>query len=189
MSSGLPTRPKRGARSKRTRRSFSASWPVISAWSGAANSGAAQVITPSGKALAVKLEKSGPGVFTGSVEVKEIGLYQVGNGNLSTLAHVGPVNAPEFTDVVSTEEKLKPAADLTGGSVRRLAASADSAVALPAIVPVRSSGEASGRDWIGLRTTDDSTLKAVSRVPLFGGFLGLGLLLLAIGAMWHREGR
>lgn len=151
--------------------------------------GAAQVITPSGKALAVKLEKSGPGVFTGSVEVKEIGLYQVGNGNLSTLAHVGPVNAPEFTDVVSTEEKLKPAADLTGGSVRRLAASADSAVALPAIVPVRSSGEASGRDWIGLRTTDDSTLKAVSRVPLFGGFLGLGLLLLAIGAMWYREGR
>lgn len=151
--------------------------------------GAAQVITPSGKALAVKLEKSGPGVFTGSVEVKEIGLYQVGNGNLSTLAHVGPVNAPEFTDVVSTEEKLKPAADLTGGSVRRLAASADSAVALPAIVPVRSSGEASGRDWIGLRTTDDSTLKAVSRVPLFGGFLGLGLLLLAIGGMWYREGR
>jgi hypothetical protein len=40
-----------------------------------------------------------------------------------------------------------------------------------------------------LRTTDDSVLKAVSRVPLFGGFLGLGLLLLAMGAMWYREGR
>ena len=46
-----------------------------------------------------------------------------------------------------------------------------------------------GNDWIGLRTTDDSLLKAVSRVPLFGGFLGLGLLLMAIGAMWYREGR
>jgi hypothetical protein len=151
--------------------------------------GTAQIITPSGKALSVKLQKSEPGVFTGSVEVKEIGLYQVGNGNLTALAHVGPVNAPEFTDVISTEEKLKPAAEATSGSVRRLAMASVNDVALPSIVPVRSSGEASGADWIGLRTTDDSVLKAVSRVPLFGGFLGLGLLLLAMGSMWYREGR
>jgi len=151
--------------------------------------GAAQIITPSGKPLSVKLQKSEPGVFTGSIEVGEIGLYQVGNGNLTALAHVGPINAPEFTDVVSTEEILKPSAEATGGSVRRLAASAKDSIALPSIVPVRSSGEASGNDWIGLRTTDDSLLKAVSRVPLFGGFLGLGLLLMAIGAMWYREGR
>ena len=64
-----------------------------------------------------------------------------------------------------------------------------SSVALPAIVPVRAAAQASGDDWIGLRTTDDSVLKAVSRVPLFGGFLGLGLLLLALGSMWYREGR
>ena len=40
MSSGLPTRPKRGALSKRMRRSFSWSLPVISACSGALKSGA-----------------------------------------------------------------------------------------------------------------------------------------------------
>jgi hypothetical protein len=60
---------------------------------------------------------------------------------------------------------------------------------LPGIVPVSGSAPAAGRDWIGLRTTDDSILKAVSRTPLFGGFLGLGLLLLALGATWYREGR
>jgi len=156
--------------------------------------GPAKVITPSGKALTLKLARSEPGVFTGSLEVNEIGLYQVGNGDLSALAHVGPVNAPEFADVVSTGDKVKPAAEATGGSVRRLApaplsAAAGQSVSLPSIVPVRSSGEASGRDWIGLRTTDDSVLKSVSRVPLFGGFLGLGLLLLALGSMWYREGR
>ncbi|RWC15764.1 hypothetical protein, partial [Mesorhizobium sp.] len=52
--------------------------------------GPAQVITPSGKALIVKLERSEPGIFLGSVETKEIGLYQVGNGDLTALAHVGP---------------------------------------------------------------------------------------------------
>jgi hypothetical protein len=60
---------------------------------------------------------------------------------------------------------------------------------VPGIVPVRHSGEAAGRDWIGLRTTSDSLLKAVNRVPLFGGFIGLGLLLLALGSTWYREGR
>lgn len=153
--------------------------------------GPAQIITPSGKTLTVKLEKSEPGVFLGSVETSEIGLYQVANGDLTALAHVGPVNAPEFADVISTESRLKAPAEATGGSVRRLASSTalGSDVTLPSIVPVRSAGAASGNDWIGLRTTDDSVLKAVSRVPLFGGFLGLGLLLLAMGSMWYREGR
>ncbi|TIL65932.1 hypothetical protein [Mesorhizobium sp.] len=156
--------------------------------------GPAQIITPSGKAMTVKLERAEPGVFLGSIETSEIGLYQVGNGDLKALAHVGPVNAPEFTDVVSTENRLRAPAEATGGSVRRLAQSSTlgnltSGVTLPSVVPVRSTGAASGNDWIGLRTTDDSVLKAVSRVPLFGGFLGLGLLLLALGSMWYREGR
>ena len=158
------------------------------------NPGPAQVITPSGKTMTVKLEKSEPGIFTGSLQTSEIGLFQVGNGDLTALAHVGPINAPEFSDVISTEARLKAPAEATGGGVRRLApvsmvGGLGGGVSLPSIVPVRSSGAASGDDWIGLRTTDDSTLKAVSRVPLFGGFLGLGLLLLAIGSMWYREGR
>ncbi|RVA24837.1 hypothetical protein EN935_25405, partial [Mesorhizobium sp. M7D.F.Ca.US.004.03.1.1] len=85
--------------------------------------GPAQIITPSGKTLTVKLEKSEPGVFLGSVETSEIGLYQVANGDLTALAHVGPVNAPEFADVISTENRLKAPAEATGGSVRRLAPS------------------------------------------------------------------
>jgi hypothetical protein len=60
---------------------------------------------------------------------------------------------------------------------------------LPGVVPVRGSGTTSGRDWMGLRTTDDSILKSVSRTPLFAGFLGLALLLLALGSTWYREGR
>jgi len=151
--------------------------------------GAAEVTMPSGKTVEVRLAQSGPGIFTGSLETDEIGLYQVANGDLSTLAHVGPVNAPEFTDVVSTADRLKPVAEAVGGSVRRLSGSDPNGVNLPSVVPVRPSGEAAGGDWVGLRNTQDSVLKSVSSVPLFGGFLGLGLLLLALGAMWYREGR
>ena len=149
--------------------------------------GPATVISPSGKTMNLPLASSQPGVFTGSAEVDEIGLYQVGNGDLSALAHVGPVNAPEFADTISTEDVLRPPAEASGGSVRRIASL--TGVSLPGIVPVRGSANAAGNDWIGLRTTDDSVLKSVSRVPLFGGFFGLGLLLLALGSMWYREGR
>jgi hypothetical protein len=149
--------------------------------------GPAQVITPSGETLSVSLAPAEPGLFLGSVETNEIGLYQVANGDLSALAHIGPVNAPEFADTVSTGERLQPVADATGGAVRRVAGMAG--LSLPSIVPVRGSADAAGRDWIGFRSTGDTVLKSVSRVPLFGGFLGLGLLLLALGSMWYREGR
>ena len=149
--------------------------------------GPAQVITPSGKTLNVTMTAESPGIFTGSAETDEIGLYQIGNGDLKALAHVGPINAPEFADTVSTTEVLRPVAEESGGSVRRLAGL--TGISLPGIVPVRSAGDASGRDWIGLRTTNDSILKSVRRVPLFAGFFGLALLLLALGSMWYREGR
>ncbi|EKF43616.1 hypothetical protein NA8A_06273 [Nitratireductor indicus C115] len=143
----------------------------------------AEITTPSGKTFAAQLGAAGPGRFSAGMETDEIGIYRIANGDLSTLAHVGPVNAPEFGDMVSTEEKLAPVASATGGSVRRLAGG------LPNIVPVRRTGAASGNDWIGLRTTNDSVLKSVRRVPVFTGLLALGLMLFAFGAMWYREGR
>ncbi|MDP3896173.1 MAG: hypothetical protein Q8Q62_05820, partial [Mesorhizobium sp.] len=149
--------------------------------------GAARIITPSGQTRDVPLAEREPGVFAGALETDEIGLYQVANGDLTALAHVGPVNAPEFADTVSTLDILRPLAEKSGGSVRRIAA--NGSVTLPGIVPVRNSANASGRDWIGLRTTSESVLKSVNRVPLFAGFFGLALLLLALGGMWYREGR
>lgn len=149
--------------------------------------GPATLISPSGKTIDATLSELEPGVFSATIDAEEIGLYQIGNGELAALAHVGPVNAPEFADTTSTADLLAAPTEKTGGSVRRIAAG--SGVSTPGIVPVRHTGNASGRDWIGLRTTDDSVLKAVNRVPLFGGFLGLGLLLLALGSMWYREGR
>lgn len=149
----------------------------------------ATVTAPSGETREVPLTAVQPGLFRGILDAQEIGLYQVENGALSTVAHVGPVNAPEFTDTVSTQEVLRPVAEATGGSVRRLE-SGLSGLDIPNIVPVRASAvTAAGRDWIGLRTTSDSVLQSVRRVPLFAGFLGLGMLLLAFGAMWYREGR
>ena len=77
-----------------------------------------------------------PGVFTGSVETNEIGLYQIGNGDLTALAHVGPINAPEFADTVSTDG----GAEAGGGSDRRQRpppGRRSRRLTLPGVVPVR----------------------------------------------------
>ena len=149
--------------------------------------GPATLTSPSGKTIDTDLTEAEPGVFSATIDADEIGLHRIGNGDLVALAHVGPVNAPEFADMASTEQLLRAPAEKTGGGVRRVARR--SGVSVPGIAPVRHTGNASGRDWIGLRATDDSILKAVNRAPLFGGFLGLGALLLALGSMWRREGR
>ena len=138
--------------------------------------------------MAVPLKESEPGLFRGSLKTQESGLFQIANGELTTLAHVGPVDAPEFKSIISTEAILKPLADETRGIVRRLA-NANGDINVPDIVPVRQTGDAFGATWLGLRKTGDTELLGITRFPLFGGLIGLALLLAALTSMWWREGR
>lgn len=149
--------------------------------------GPATVITPSGEANEISLTESEPGLWEGRLDTDELGLFQVANGDLRALANVGPVNPREYREAVSTAEKLRPIAEETRGSVRRIADGDE--VEIPRIVPISGRASADGRNWIGLRTTDETVLRGVDRTPLFGGFLGLAVLLLALSATWYREGR
>ncbi len=152
------------------------------------NPGAATVSTPSGKELQVNLAQSKPGLFEGSLQTDEIGIFRVKTGIWKPWP-MGPIDAPEFTDSISTTDRLKPLADATGGSVHRVHASTNSSVRVPTITAISGNRAASGNDWIGLRETADTQLKSVNRLPLFSGFLALGLLLFVFGSMWYREGR
>ncbi len=73
----------------------------------------------------------------------------------------------------------------TGGLTTRVNATASN---LPQILPTRSARIDAG-ERMGLRASNESVLKGVRSVPLFGGFLGLALMILALGATWFREGR
>jgi hypothetical protein len=78
-------------------------------------------------------------------------------------------------------------AEWTGGSVRRIAA--NGTVAVPRIVDIRSGSRFAGSDYIGLKPNTASILRGITITPLGLGFLGLGLLLLPLIAMWFGEGR
>ena len=147
----------------------------------------ATVTTPTGGTLTVPLAKSADGLFEAELPVEESGLFDIENGDMRALVHVGAVNAPEFTATVSTTELLRPLAEATGGTVQRVSADGSS-VSLPSVLPIKGSVRTSG-DRLVLKMTGETELKGVNRLQLFAGFFGLALLFLALGSTWFREGR
>ncbi|MFI5411724.1 hypothetical protein [Kaistia sp. UC242_56] len=149
--------------------------------------GPVTVIAPSGARRTLTLAPQAPGRFHAEMVADEIGLWRVEDGEYRAFAHVGPANPREFTDVLSTFDKLQPVVDATGGHIARMVT--DGKADLPRIVPMRPGRSMSGRDWMGVRMTEASVLKGVDRWPLFSGFLGLAALLGVMAATWYREGR
>jgi len=147
------------------------------------------VATPSGEKTEIALEGKEPGLFHAGYPAKEAGLYRFESGGLTALANVGPQNPREFREVASTPEKLRPLADATGGTVRRLAKGAAEDTTLPRIVELRDAGRYGGADWIGLKRGSASALKGVETTPLALGPLAMLALLGAAVALWAAEGR
>lgn len=149
-----------------------------------------QLISPSGDTSNILLDQTSPGRFELELENQEAGLYQIIDGELSTLVHVGAVDAPEFKQVISTTEKLKPIATESKGIVKRIAN--NGAIELPQIVPVRQlppSLSTANSNRMLLRTSNETVLVGVTQYPLLGGLLGLAALLMIISLTWYREGR
>ena len=149
--------------------------------------GAATIRYPSGRTETVPMAASGPGQYRLERRMEETGLFEVTNGDFSTLVHVGTVNAPEFKAMISTPETLAPYAENTRGLVTRIADG--DGVTLPDILPVRGEVRISDPDRMVIRLTDETVLRGINTLPLFAGFAGLSALLFAVAAMWWREGR
>ncbi|GLR59621.1 hypothetical protein [Rhizobium indigoferae] len=152
------------------------------------NPGNATVRYPSGKTETLPLTQSEPGLYKAEKRMDEIGLFEIRNGKLSTLVHIGAVDAPEFKAMISTTDVLQPVADRSKGLVARVS-NANGAISVPPILPVRGQVRVSDNDRMMIRMTSETVLKGINTLPLFAGFAGVGILLLAFGAMWWREGR
>lgn len=150
--------------------------------------GPAVMKLPSGQTRPVELTENGPGLYRAEVRTTETGLYEIENDGLTALVHVGAVDAPEFKATISTTETLAPLAEKTRGTVRRLA-DAEGDITVPPLLPVSGAVRAPDPDRLSLRLTNETVLKGIDSLPLFAGFAGAGLLLLALSATWYREGR
>lgn len=143
---------------------------------------------PSGQTETLSLGEAGPGLYRLEKRMDETGLFEIANGEFSTLVHVGTVDAPEFKAMISTTQTLAPFAQATRGLVHRLSPSGG-AIDIPAVLPVRGEVRVADSNRMVVRMTGETVLRGVDTLPLFAGFAGLSALLFAFAAMWWREGR
>jgi hypothetical protein len=147
------------------------------------------VASPSGAEVSVRLTPAEPGISRANVNAAELGLYRISDGNSSVLANVGPENPREFQEVVSTPDKLKPLAEATGGTVRRIGNADNNEVSLPRLVAIGKSPVYGGAGYAAIKRIGASEVKGVGVMPLAIGFLGLAALLGSVSAAWLFEGR
>ncbi len=146
------------------------------------------LVSPDGTKTRLTLTSVAPGLSQAHVTVDRLGLYRAVDGEHVALVNVGSENPLEMQDVVSTAEKLRPLAEATGGTVRRLAGAAGrDTVAIPRVVSLNPAPSYGGSDYIGLKRTGSTELIGARSTSLASGFFGLALLLGAVIAAWLYE--
>ncbi len=143
---------------------------------------------PDGEERTVALEEAAPGVWRGSLDIADHGIYRARSGTLRAVAHIGPLQSRELASLTASDALLEPLIEQTGGGGFWAAGEGDEIV-LPRIAMLRAGRIMHGGDWLGLRRRDAYVTRGVRLIPLFSGLLALALLLGAISLTWFREGR
>lgn len=149
-----------------------------------------EVTFPSGRTEQVVLEETGEGRSVGQLAIDEAGLYQLTDGERSTLAGVGALNPIEFSNVTATDAILRPLATATGGGVAWLAGNS-----MPDIRrnlrgrDMASAGPNLSSQWLALQANNAFAVSGIRALPLLPALLLLFLSAAALLLAWRREGR
>jgi hypothetical protein len=147
----------------------------------------AYLVAPDDKRTKLELTPLAPGLSRAHLTVNRLGLYRAEDGEHVALVNVGQENPLEMQDVVSSIEKLRAVAEATGGTVRRIAAGAGDAIAVPRIIRLNPSPSYGGGDYVGIKRTGSTELIGARSTSLASGFFGLALLLGMVTLAWLNE--
>ncbi len=148
------------------------------------------VTFPSGRTEEVVLEEAGQGRAVGELLIDEAGLFQLSDGERSTLAGVGALNSVELSDVTATDVVVRPVVAATGGGISWLA---DNPVPdlrrNPRGRDMASVGPKTNSPWLPIQTKSAFTVSGIRALPLLPAILLLLLTAVVLLLAWRREGR
>jgi hypothetical protein len=136
-----------------------------------------KITKPDGTSDTLALSKTKPGVLTGTYAANSTGIYTVSDGVQERFAIIGNLNAPEHTEILTTESKLRPLVKSSRGGLWWAKET------IPDVKKIASGQRFSGRKWLGLRDTKNYAVTGVKQkdfVPswFFALFGALCLILL-----------
>jgi hypothetical protein len=139
---------------------------------------------PAGDEKTITLTEKENGWARSTVKAEADGIYSFSNGGRKTFAVVGTSLSQEFSDVRTTEEKLKPLVTATGGTFVWFQERPDFSLR-PVSASTRTMG---GEEWLGLRENKAYTVSNVVTSALLPDWLAISLIFAGIILMWRREG-
>ncbi|MFT6913064.1 MAG: hypothetical protein ACJAQW_001671 [Paracoccaceae bacterium] len=144
---------------------------------------AVTITGPGGNVSVVSLEEVSPGKFVGTFEGPDIGLYRLAEGELETVAALGPAAPREFEQTIADDGILAPAIARHRAGVLRIEDG------LPDLRKVREGRVAAGRGWLGITPRNAFVTADITVIPLVNAWLFLLLSGMMIVGAWLLEGR
>lgn len=144
-----------------------------------------QMRKPSGETEEVALTDKAQGWVLAKVTAEQHGIYSFEANGKKAFAVVGTATNPEFSDVLTTEAKMKPLVDKSGGGIIWFSDEPD----LRLRQMSANAGQKAGDDWLGLRSNNAYAVDKVESNVLFPNWLFLLVVLLGALWVWRREGR
>jgi hypothetical protein len=143
-----------------------------------------QLTGPGGDVRSIPLEQGDDGRSFARIEAEAAGLYRVNDGELTSVAVLGNLNPLEFSELVSTPDRLQGHVRAAGGGLIRL-----EDVAEPGVRRLAADQRLAGRNWIGFAENESYDVTSLKRAPLAPPLVAVLILLALAMAAWRREGR
>lgn len=144
---------------------------------------AVEVTFPSGARQSLTLANEREGWLEASVDAPENGIYVASNGTRKAFVVVGTAQSEEYSDVMTTPDRLQTAVNETRGGVVWYQEHVDFELRRVA----KSARTLAGDDWLGLRRSEAYSVTAVASRTVFGNDAFLALALLAVIGVWAFE--
>ncbi len=137
---------------------------------------------PDGKDETIALATPDKGWVSAKVIADQNGIYRFSNGTKTAFAIIGTAVSEEFSDVHTTEDKLKPLVDKTGGTIIWFSETPHFS-----FTQVHAKqGHFGGSDWIGLKENSTYTVKNIESAELIPNWLFLLFIFGGLLVVWRK---
>lgn len=140
---------------------------------------------PSGEEKTIPLTLNEKGRQGAVVEVEENGIYIFSNTTKKTFVAIGNTQSEEYDDVHTTDKKIRPVLNKTGGAAIWLKETPEFTLRT---VDAASKNNG-GATWIGLKENAAYITKDTKINDLIPNIASIALLLIAMLFTWRHEGR
>ena len=143
------------------------------------------VTLPDGSQDVATMTSDNAGFLELKYKAKQLGIYAFEDVNgARKFAIIGEINPPELRGVLTTEEKLSPLVQESGGAMIWLEKTPQ-----PRISSAYDARRYGGSNWLALRQNKDYTVIGVKNIALLPEWAMLLLLLSMLMVLWWHEGK